>query len=87
MRADRPRIGIDLGGTKIEGIVLNGDGEILERLRRPTPQDNYEATLDTVCDLVRDLESDYGELPLGIGTPGSVSPATGRISAGRIRHD
>jgi predicted NBD/HSP70 family sugar kinase len=79
VRADRPRIGIDLGGTKIEGIVLNGDGEILERMRRPTPQDNYEATLDTVCDLVRDLESDYGELPLGIGTPGSVSPATGRI--------
>ncbi len=79
MSAERPRIGIDLGGTKVEGIVLNGNGEILKRLRRPTPQDNYEETLDTVCDLVRDLESDYGELPLGIGTPGSVSPATGRI--------
>ena len=79
MSADRPRIGIDLGGTKIEGIVLNGDGKILERLRRPTPQDDYEATLEAVCEMVRDLESDYGELPLGIGTPGSVSPATGRI--------
>lgn len=79
MSADRPRIGIDLGGTKVEGIVLNGDGKILECLRRPTPQDNYEATLETVCELVHNLESDYGELPLGIGTPGSVSPATGRI--------
>ncbi len=79
MGVDRPRVGIDLGGTKIEGIVLNGDGRILERLRRPAPRDNYEATLETVCELVRDLESDYGELPLGIGTPGTVSPATRRI--------
>jgi predicted NBD/HSP70 family sugar kinase len=77
--ADRPRIGIDLGGTKVEGIVLSGDGEILERLRRPAPQDDYEATLETVCELIRELESNYGELALGIGTPGSVSPATGRI--------
>ncbi len=79
MSVDRPRIGIDLGGTKVEGIVLNGDGKILERLRRPTPQDDYEQTLETVCELVHDLESNYGELPLGIGTPGAVSPATGRI--------
>jgi len=77
--ADRPRIGIDLGGTKVEGIVLNGDGEILERMRRPTPQDDYEETLETVCNLVHDLESGHGELPVGIGTPGSISPATGRI--------
>ena len=79
MRADRPRIGIDLGGTKIEGIVLASDGTILERLRRPTPQNAYTSTLEAICDLVRQLEADYGELPVGIGTPGTISPATGRI--------
>ncbi len=77
MRADR--IGIDLGGTKIEGIVLGSNGEIVERLRRPTPQDDYHGILDTVVGLVTDLEKDRGALRVGIGTPGAVSPATGRI--------
>ena len=79
MSAERPRIGIDLGGTKVEGIVLDGTGRILERLRRPTPEGDYEGTLDTICDLVRELESNHGEIPVGVGTPGAVSPATGRI--------
>ncbi len=79
MNPESLRIGIDLGGTKIEGIVLGADGAIVERLRRPTPQGDYESTLDTIRDLVRDLEAKRGVLPVGIGTPGAVSPATGRI--------
>jgi fructokinase len=76
---DGLRIGIDLGGTKIEGIVLGADGTIHERLRRPTPQDTYTATLEAICELVFELEANHGELPVGIGTPGTISPATGRI--------
>jgi len=75
---ERRRIGIDLGGTKIEGIVLGPDSDVLERLRQPTP-DGYDATLASIAKLVRDLESDGKVLPVGIGTPGAVSPATGRI--------
>ena len=78
MSAEQRRIGIDLGGTKIEGIVLGPAGDVLERKRRPTPG-SYDDTLATIGEIVRDLESDGKALPVGIGTPGAVSPATGRI--------
>jgi len=75
------RIGIDLGGTKIEGVVLRGEGEVLLRKRVATPATQYEATLETVAQLVRELEAGAGagELPVGVGHPGAFSPATGRI--------
>jgi len=72
------RIGIDLGGTKTEGIVMNDRGRIVCRLRRPTPQaDGYEAILDNVAGLVTELEiSVKTRCTVGIGTPGSLSADT-----------
>lgn len=70
------RIGIDLGGTKIEGALLLPDGSLAERVRIATPQGDYEATLDAITALAEQLDPG-GDLPLGIGTPGSRSPATG----------
>jgi fructokinase len=71
------RIGIDLGGTKIEGIVLAADGNELIRERVSTPGGDYRATLDTVHALVLRLESRAGEpCSVGIGMPGSASRAT-----------
>lgn len=74
------RIGVDLGGTKIEIAALAGDGS--ERLRRrvPTPQGDYAATLAAVVQLVQDAEAALGvRASIGIGTPGSPSPLDGRI--------
>ena len=74
------RIGIDLGGTKIEGIVLTPDGTELERERIPTPQGDYRGTLEAVAALVSGLEDRTGrQCPVGIGMPGSWSRATGRV--------
>lgn len=74
------RIGIDLGGTKIEAIVLDEKGGTLARKRVFTPQGDYEATLGAIVDLVEGIE---GELDargsVGIGIPGAISPATGLV--------
>jgi fructokinase len=78
--AERLRLGIDLGGTKIEGVLLDAGGDVRRRQRRPTPRDDYEGTLAAIQALVADLEAGTpGGLPLGLGTPGAISPATGRI--------
>jgi fructokinase len=76
------RIGIDLGGTKTEGIVLDELGREAQWLRVPSPRHDYDATLRTIADLVAALAqstrvSPYA--PVGIGTPGAISPATGLI--------
>lgn len=74
------RIGIDLGGTKIEGIVLADDGRECARLRVPTPRDSYEATLEAVAGVIRELEAQVGETcRVGLGHPGAISPATGLV--------
>lgn len=74
------RIGIDLGGTKIEGLVLGDDGTERARLRVATPQDSYEATVGAVVGVVRELETRVGmRCRVGIGHPGALSPATGLI--------
>ena len=74
------RIGIDLGGTKIEGIVLADDGREPARLRVPTPRDSYEATLEAVAGVIRELEAQVGETcRVGVGHPGAISPATGLV--------
>ncbi len=72
------RIGIDLGGTKIEGVTLQEDGQLGERLRIDTPQGDYAGTLQAVADLVERLEPG-GKTPVGIGTPGALSPASGLL--------
>ena len=72
------RIGIDLGGTKIEGIALGPDGNERARRRVGTPRGDYPATLNAIAALVVDLESACGEQgTVGVGAPGVISPATG----------
>jgi len=84
------RIGIDLGGTKIEGIVLDGSREAA-RLRVDTPREDYEATLAAIGSLIVSLEklsNDGSRIPdpgsrtkatIGIGIPGTVSASTGLV--------
>ncbi len=74
------RIGIDLGGTKIEGIALDEQGRELHRHRIPTPQHDYEATLDAITHLVHLLEKETDQPgTVGMGLPGTISPATGLV--------
>jgi len=74
------RIGIDLGGTKIEGIALDEKGRELLRRRVATPVGDYQATVAAIAALVRDIEQQTGQRgTVGVGTPGAVSRATGRI--------
>ena len=75
------RIGIDLGGTKTEGIVMDEARKILLRERLATPQtDGYDAVLQNIYTLVRDLEKKTGQHGhVGIGTPGAISARTGRL--------
>ena len=70
------RIGIDLGGTKIEGILLADSGDILHRHRVNTPQGDYQQTLQLIRLLIDQL-TDEKHLAIGIGTPGAPSPDTG----------
>jgi len=74
------RIGIDLGGTKIEAIALDEAGAVLSRRRIASPQGDYGATLQAIRDLVQALERQLGRRgSIGVGIPGAVSPATGLI--------
>jgi fructokinase len=74
------RIGIDLGGTKIEGLVLDDEGAERARLRVATPDGAYEDTVQAIAGLVAELEQRVGaRCPVGIGHPGAISPATGLI--------
>ena len=74
------RIGIDLGGTKIEGIVLSADGRAVAGRRIATPREDYNGTVQAIADLVSALESDAGSRgTVGIGMPGAISPATGVV--------
>jgi len=74
------RLGIDLGGTKTEIIVLGVDGRELLRRRVETPKEDYGGILETVARLVRDAEAELGDRgSVGVGTPGSISRATGLL--------
>jgi len=75
------RIGIDLGGTKIEGVVLDTDGKELVRKRVDTQQSaGYWAILHTIMQLTRQLEVETGQqCPVGIGTPGAISAVSGKM--------
>jgi fructokinase len=74
------RIGIDLGGTKIEIACLDERGAIVLRRRVPSPQGDYGATVAAIAGLVRDAEAATGRRgTVGVGMPGSLSPATGRV--------
>ncbi len=72
------RIGIDLGGTKIEAAAFAGDGRLLLRRRIATPAGDYEATLAALRRLVDEVEAELGRRgTVGIGMPGALSPASG----------
>ena len=74
------RIGIDLGGTKIELIALDGAGAEMFRKRVPTPQGNYEATIRAVTGLVLEFEDQFNiSGTVGVGMPGALSRVTGLV--------
>ena len=74
------RLGIDLGGTKIEIVALGDDGGELLRRRLPTPRGDYPATLAAIAALVTDAELRLGQTgSVGIGIPGAESRATGLV--------
>lgn len=82
-RVDALRIGIDLGGTKTEIVALDADGAELLRRREATPSNDYAGILDLVARMVREAEGachvGTGSPRVGIGTPGSLSRATGLL--------
>lgn len=81
------RLGVDLGGTKIEAIALDAAGAVVARERVPTPQGDYPATLTAIRDVIEAMEHRLGiftkdpaaKIPLGVGIPGALSPHTGRV--------
>ncbi len=74
------RIGVDLGGTKIEAIALNASGTELQRIRVPTPRGDYAGTIGSIVGLVRELEGALGQTgSVGVGIPGTVVRATGLV--------
>jgi fructokinase len=75
------RVGIDLGGTKTEAVVMDAASTILARARRATPHQSYAGQIDVIAELVAEMEAAAGQhdLPVGIGHPGAISRATGLI--------
>lgn len=81
------RLGIDLGGTKIEIVALDERGGELLRRRVTTPQGDYAGTLRAIAGLVREAEAELGQAgTVGIGTPGAISRATGRLKNSNSVH-
>ena len=74
------RIGVDLGGTKIEVVALDDSGLEHHRRRVPTPRNDYAATLSAIAGLVDEAERATGRCrSVGVGIPGSISPHTGLV--------
>ena len=78
MTGEIRRVGIDLGGTKIEGVTLDASGDIIQRIRVATPQHSYDDVLAALSRLIEQLDPG-GNTPVGIGTPGATSPASGLL--------
>jgi len=77
---EQVRIGIDLGGTKIEMIALDSTGTIIKQQRIPTPVGDYLATIRAISELVINVEKDLDSTAsVGIGMPGTISPASGKV--------
>ena len=73
------KIGIDLGGTKTEAILLDENLNVLERKRVPTPKNNYQEIINTILSLVSGISENNSDFSLGICTPGTISKQTGLI--------
>lgn len=71
------RVGVDLGGTKIEVLVLDRTGNERNRSRVPTPSGDYDATVRAVANLVQSVSDE--NIPVGVGIPGTISPITGLV--------
>src|ERR1700679_2076497 len=74
------RIGVDLGGTKIEAIGLIAEGKELRRIRVPTPKGDYDATIAAIAGLVTRIEEATHRVgSVGVGIPGTIVAATGLV--------
>jgi fructokinase len=74
------RIGVDVGGTKIEALALADDGRELDRRRVPTPKRDYDGTVAAIVGLVASIEQAVGgPASVGVGIPGAISPVTGVV--------
>jgi fructokinase len=74
------RIGVDIGGTKIEAAAIDRAGKIVMRQRVPTPPSDYAAAVEAIAGIVESIEAEIGlHCPVGLGIPGTISPATGLI--------
>lgn len=76
------RAGIDLGGTKIEGVLLGPDGSERARMRKPSPRGDYRLTIETIAqmlDALRQQGGESGPVPLGLAIPGAMSRRTGLV--------
>ena len=76
------KIGIDLGGSKIEGLLLSDNGKELTRQRLATPSGDYNGTIDAIAELITNITKDHDvptELPIGVGIPGTISRKTGLV--------
>lgn len=73
------KIGIDLGGTKIEGILLDDALNTVHRIRVPTPKENYREIINQISSLVNEISQNIDDFTVGICTPGAISKKTGLI--------
>ena len=79
----KSKLGIDLGGTKIEGLLTEKSGKQIKRVRVKTPSGSYGDIISAIVNLVSELAA-APDLPVGIGMPGSISPVTGRVRNSNI---
>ena len=80
------KVGIDWGGTKIEGIVLEpSTGKELLRKRVDSPKDNYGEIINKVCELINDISVNFDDFSVGIGMPGSLHPETGLVQVSNTK--
>jgi fructokinase len=73
------KLGVDLGGTKIEAVLLDESFNVIKRKRILTPQNNYKNILDSISSLVMEISENISDYSLGICTPGAISKQTGLI--------
>ncbi len=73
------KLGVDLGGTKTEAILLDENFSVIKRKRIPTPQNDYQKILDSISSLVLEMSENIPDFSLGICTPGAISKQTGLI--------
>ena len=73
------KLGVDLGGTKIEAVLLDENLDVMKKKRIPTPQNDYPKILNSISSLILDISENVADFSLGICTPGAISKKTGLI--------